>query len=149
MLCVKAAGNAIVAYPYSPTDLIRDTPATSFPSGPLSTATLAEWNVFPVTLTARPNFNPLTHRVVEEQPSFSTDRRSWLQRWSVVPLTADEINAYEAAAAEADRAVLDIVYGNNPDYTGVDYSKLLPAFVKAVRELTAEVESLKAQLAGR
>lgn len=104
MLCVKATGDTILAYPYSPTDLIRDNPGTSFPAGPLSLATLAEWGVFPVSPIAPPAFNPRTQRAVEEAPTRSGT--AWVQRWSIRPLTAGEIaalDAQQAAAVRADR----------------------------------------------
>ena len=104
MLCVKAAGSTIVAYPYSPTDLIRDNPCTSWPSAPLSVATLAEWGVFPVALAAQPAFDPRIQRVAEASPVCSGG--VWSQRWTVTPLTADEIaaiNDQQAADVRADR----------------------------------------------
>ena len=104
MLYVKAIDNQIVAYPYSPTDLIRANPNTSFPSGPLSSETLAEYNVFPVHFANQPVVDALTQRVVELAPLF--DGQSWIQRWDVQALSQDEIDAMtnqQAASVRADR----------------------------------------------
>jgi hypothetical protein len=104
MLYVKAIDNQIVAYPYSPTDLIRANPNTSFPSGPLSSETLAEYNVFPVHFANQPVVDPLAQRVVELAPLF--DGQSWIQRWDVQALSQDEIDAMtdqQAASVRAER----------------------------------------------
>ena len=104
MLYVKAIDNQIVAYPYSPTDLIRANSNTSFPAGPLSSETLAEYNVFPVHFADQPVVDVLTQRVVEIAPVY--DGQSWIQQWVVEALPQDEIdarNAQQAASVRADR----------------------------------------------
>ena len=104
MLYVKAIDSQIVAYPYTQTDLIRDNPSTSFPSGGISPASLAEWNVFPVHFADQPVVDPLAQRVVELAPLH--DGQSWIQQWAVEALSQDEINAnaaQQAAAVRADR----------------------------------------------
>ena len=104
MLYVKAIDSQIVAYPYTQTDLIRDNPSTSFPSGGISPASLAEWNVFPVHFADQPVVDPLAQRVVELAPMY--DGQSWIQQWAVEALSQDEINAnaaQQAAAVRADR----------------------------------------------
>lgn len=42
-----------------------------------------------------------------------------------------------------------LVYANNPDRLEAGYGKLIPVLVKAIQELSAEVESLKSQLKGQ
>ena len=104
MLYVKAIDSQIVAYPYTQTDLIRDNPSTSFPSGGISPDSLAEWNVFPVHFADQPGVDPLAQRVVELAPLH--DGQSWIQQWAVEALSQDEINAnaaQQAAAVRADR----------------------------------------------
>ena len=104
MLYVKAIDSQIVAYPYTQTDLIRDNPSTSFPSGGISPDSLAEWNVFPVHFADQPVIDPLAQRVVELAPMY--DGQSWIQQWAVEALSQDEINAnaaQQAAAVRADR----------------------------------------------
>ncbi len=104
MLYVQAINDQIVAYPYTQTDLIRDNPSTSFPSGGISSASLAEWNVFPVHFADQPVVDPLAQRVVELAPLY--DGQAWIQQWAVEALSQDEINAntgQQAAAVRADR----------------------------------------------
>ena len=104
MLYVQAINNQIVAYPYTQTDLIRDNPSTSFPSGGISPASLAEWNVFPVHFADQPVVDTLAQRVVELAPLY--DGQAWIQQWAVEALSQDEINtntAQQAAAVRADR----------------------------------------------
>lgn len=104
MLYVKAIDNQIVAYPYSQTDLVRDNPSTSFPSGGISPASLAEWNMFPVHFADQPVVDPLAQRVVELAPSF--DGQSWIQQWAVEDIPQAEIDAMtdqQAASVRADR----------------------------------------------
>ena len=102
MLYVKAIDNQIVAYPYSPTDLIRANLNTSFPAGPLSSETLAEYNVFPVHFANQPVVDVLTQRMVEIAPLF--DGQSWIQQWAVEALPQDEIDARNAQKASLVRA---------------------------------------------
>jgi len=104
MLYVQAINNQIVAYPYTQTDLIRDNPSTSFPSGGISPASLAEWNVFPVHFADQPVVDASAQRVVELAPLY--DGQAWIQQWAVEALSQDEINAntaQQAAAVRADR----------------------------------------------
>ncbi len=53
---------------------------------------------------------------------------------------AQEVQVY-------DNDTLRLVYEENPDKLEMSYGKLVPILVKAVQELSAEVEALKAQLA--
>jgi len=104
MLYVKAIDNQIVTYPYTQTDLIRDNPSTSFPVGGISSADLAEWNVYPVHFADQPVVDAATHKLVERTPLF--DGQSWTQQWVVEALSQDEIdarNAQQAASVRADR----------------------------------------------
>ena len=104
MLFVKAINNVIAAYPYTQTDLIRDNPSTSFPAGGISTADLAEWNVFPVHFSTPPAFDHLTERLTELAPLY--DGSSWIQQWAVEPKSQEEIdavNAQQAASVRDDR----------------------------------------------
>ena len=101
MLFVKAINNVIAAYPYTQTDLIRDNPSTSFPAGGISTADLAEWNVFPVHFSNPPAVDQLTEKLVELSPLY--DGTSWVQQWSVEPKSQEEIDAAHAQQASAVR----------------------------------------------
>jgi len=84
-----------VRYPYSPTDLIRDNPNTSFPRGPLADVLLQEWGVVPVQETVPPEHNPLTHEVVELDPVQKDG--AWARNWAVSPLTVGRQAAAQAS----------------------------------------------------
>jgi len=59
--------------------------------------------------------------------------------------------AQELQAAQASTGVNipGLVYANNPDRLEAGYGKLLPVLVKAIQELSAEIELLKNQLKGQ
>ena len=119
MLYVKAIDNQIVAYPYSQTDLVRDNPSTSFPSGGISPASLAEWNMFPVHFADQPVVDPRAQRVVELAPLY--DGQSWIQQWSVENLSQEEISAMTDAQASAIRA------DRNARLAACDWTQVLDA----------------------
>ena len=149
MLYVKAIDSQIVAYPYTQTDLIRDNPSTSFPSGGISPDSLAEWNVFPVHFADQPEVDPLAQRVVELAPMY--DGQSWIQQWAVEALSQDEINAnaaQQAAAVRADRndklkecdwVVTKAVDQNAQDNFGIQIPVAWSTYRQALRDITAQV----------
>jgi len=64
---VLAPNQTVEIYPYSIGDLRRDNPNTSYPRNP-SDATLADWNVFPVTDKPTPDYNPATQNCNQVNP---------------------------------------------------------------------------------
>jgi hypothetical protein len=142
MLYVKAIDNQIVAYPYTQTDLMRETPSTSFPNGILSPVSLAEWNVFPVHYSDQPVVDVLTQRMVEIAPVY--DGQSWIQQWAVEALPQDEIdarNAQQASSVRADRnarlAATDWrVIKALEDGNGLDFN--LAAYRQALRDVPSQ-----------
>lgn len=86
-------------YPYQPTQLRAENPNVSFPSE-MADALLAEFGVYPVQPTSRPEYDPATQTLSEALPSY--ENGAWVQNWTVRDLTADEI----AARAQARRAAL-------------------------------------------
>ena len=149
MLYVKAIDSQIVAYPYTQTDLIRDNPSTSFPSGGISPDSMAEWNAFPVHFADQPVIDPLAQRVVELTPLH--DGQSWIQQWAVEALSQDEINAntaQQAAAVRADRndklkecdwVVTKAVDQNAQDNFGIQIPVAWSTYRQALRDITAQV----------
>ena len=75
-------------YPYSPAQLRRDNPGTSFPAV-MSDALLAEWGVYPVVRVDPPQYDPATEDLSEGLPAFADGQ--WAQTWTVRPLTPEEI----------------------------------------------------------
>lgn len=103
---VKVKNASVDAFPYSIGQLRKDNPHVSFPSD-ITDELLAEFDVFPVLTTEKPDHNKATHRVVEEAPLKDADG-NWRQSWGVVPLSGAELasNAVEArAVAKAERQV--------------------------------------------
>ena len=90
-------------YPYSQDQLRRDHPNTSFPSQ-MSDAMLAEWGVYPVTRVSPPDYNSITHRLVEVQPVEADG--VWTQQWALETLSAEEAAANQA---DADTALYDSI----------------------------------------
>lgn len=132
MLYVKAIDGAIVAYPYSPTDLIRENPSTSFPVGGISTADLAVWNVFPVHFSAPPSIDSLTQKIVESPPLY--DGLSWVQQWAVEALSQEEIDANTAQQASSVRAERDRLL------TATDWIAIKAMETGALAEYSAVIE---------
>ena len=84
-------------YPYSIGQLRKDNPQVSFPKNP-SDELLASFNVIRVQPTDFPAYDPMTQRIEGAQPVFSDGQ--WMQSWSVVPLTAEEIALEQQALQE-------------------------------------------------
>ena len=49
------------------------------------------------------------------------------------------------AATDGNNAILDLVLDENPDRLEAKYNNLLPILVKAIQELSAEIETLKGE----
>lgn len=78
----KINKGVVEKYPYSHMDLVRDFPATSFPS-PLSADDLIDFDVVIVAASPQPEHNALFSYCIETTP-VSIDG-SWVQAWEVVP----------------------------------------------------------------
>ncbi len=91
-----APNNVLVKYPCTLRDLQELYPNVMF-TLPLEAEPLAEYGVVDVVEVAPPTFDNSTQRLVELDPVFSEG--TWTQRWSVVDLTQEEIDAaYNAQA---------------------------------------------------
>lgn len=76
----RGTGDEPDVYPYTIAALKADNPNTSFPAI-VSDALLADFNVYPVTPTDKPDFDALTQTVDEQSPN-ETDG-VWTQVWAV------------------------------------------------------------------
>lgn len=85
-------------YPYTLTELIRSNPATSWPDVP-SAALVASFNVYPVKPSDQP---PSDHTVNLERTAIKEDDQ-WVEKWSVVPATPEQIAERTASQAEEIR----------------------------------------------
>jgi hypothetical protein len=66
-----------------------------------------------------------------------------------VPDTGFIAQDLQAVQVASGVSIPGLVYDDNPDRLEAGYGKLLPVLVKAIQELAAEVETLKAQIAGQ
>lgn len=73
---------------YSIRQLRLDNPQVSFPKD-MSDAALAEYRVFPLSMTEPPAHDPITQNVVEGAPSLMDG--TWVQTWSVEGATAEQV----------------------------------------------------------
>lgn len=109
----------IVAFPYGAAQLMRDNPQVSFPQ-PMSDKVLASFGVLPVTDDAPPAVNPATHRPAILAPV--QEAGQWVRHYQLVPLTAEETQAYYAdlknSISAAAQARLD-AFARTRDYDGI------------------------------
>lgn len=89
---VLIENNTIKQYPYNINDLRLDNPQISFPQN-ITTKLLATFNVFPVTPTDRPQYDPASQKIEEGAPIKVNQR--WQQTWNIVTLTLEEQNKYQ------------------------------------------------------
>jgi len=79
-------------FSYSIELLRRDNPLVSFPQT-IPESTLDEYGVYRVRPTPPPTYNPLSQKLVKEQPSLVDGE--WVQQWQVVDYTTEEIAAQQ------------------------------------------------------
>lgn len=89
-------------YPYTLTDLRRDQSSVSFPRD-ISDETAAEYGVYPVTLADQPADDHTKN--LERTAVRSGD--GWVEQWTEVDASADEITARTEAKAQDIRAERD------------------------------------------
>lgn len=75
-------------YPYTDSQLIESNPGVSFPAS-LNDACRAQFGVYPVTATPKPDFDPINQTLVEDTP-IQVDGQ-WVQVWEVRASSAQEI----------------------------------------------------------
>jgi hypothetical protein len=93
MLYILAINETAETYPYSIGQLRKDNPQVSFPKNPTD-ALLASYNVFPVTATERPVYDPITQNLPESTPILTAG--VWTQVWVVIEATPEEIEQRKA-----------------------------------------------------
>lgn len=95
--------DSVSQYPIGPVEIRRRFPNVSFPK-PLQGVDLSAFGIETVVETAQPSFDPATQRIEEVTPSFVDN--AWQQTWSVIDLTADELQVIsdrKAAAVRSER----------------------------------------------
>ena len=143
---------------YSIGQLRRDNPQVSFPKS-IPDSTLAEFGVYPLRPTERPEFDPMTQRVEEGTPvrqrtknadgTFKADDPAtgedeaweWVQTWDVIALTAEEVAQRQADLVESLKTQRAAAYREEAD----------PLFFEAQRgeadisEWAAKVQEIRAR----
>ena len=145
---VKATNNTVDVYPYSILQLRVDNPNTSFPDS-MSIEQLAEWDVYPVTIMADPNYDPLTHKIQQAaEPDLVND--SWVLVNTVVALTVEEIQHNSNAKAmvvrarrdkllaESDWVTVKAVDQNAADNLGIQVPQVWLNYRQALRDITTQ-----------
>jgi hypothetical protein len=85
-------------YPYELWRLREDYPGTSFPQ-PYERADLTDFNIYKVTPTPKPDYNPATEGLDD---SASLVNGKWVQTWTKRPATQVEIDDFAEKSKQAD-----------------------------------------------
>ena len=105
MALVKIESGAVSQYPYSIGMLRRDNKNVSFPKA-IPDETLAQFDVYSVTVADKPDYDERTHRVSQSSTPTLTGG-SWGVGWNTEAKTADEVQEYDDAAAASVRKERD------------------------------------------
>ena len=105
---------------YTIGQLRRDNPQVSFPKS-IPDATLAEYDVYPLTATERPSYDPITQNLTEGTPALVDG--VWTQVWEISEATPEEIGERKADQLEGIKRERANAYQNEAD----------PLFFKAQR----------------
>lgn len=145
---VKATNNTVEAYPYSIKQLRADNPNVSFPAN-MAEEKLSQWGVYPVTIDTDPSYDPLTHKIQQaSEPALVSG--AWVLSKTVVPLTAEEIQANYDAEAELVRArreellkasdwvTVKAVDQNAQDGLGIQVPQVWLDYRQALRDITSQ-----------
>ena len=87
---VKTQEDQVQIFPYDTGSFLRDNPNTSFPK-PISDETLADYGVYPVTQTSKPEHDAITHIAKPSAPELIDG--AWTQGWTVEPRTDADTRA--------------------------------------------------------
>ena len=77
---VKTQEDQVQIFPYDTGSFLRDNPNTSFPR-PVPDSVFADYGVYPVASTDRPEYDQTTHNAKQLNPVLVDG--VWLQQWSV------------------------------------------------------------------
>ena len=140
---LKAIENKIVEYPYSIQKLKQENTNVSFTNTiDVDYPTLAEYNVYRVFPTARPQYNPNTHRIELTDPVFKNGK--WNENWKTVELSEEEqeiiINSKkDEALALRNRLLFESDWTQYRDISEETANKWAP-YRQALRDITLQEE---------
>jgi len=139
----KIENGTIVRYPYTTAQLRSSNKNISFPLE-ISNDLLAEFNMVQVIVTGQPTYDAMTETVVQGTPVYSLERNRWEQQWSVVSLSAEEIEQKLAGQISTVRKQRNELL-KSTDWTQVDDSPLTnikkaewALYRQALRDVTAQ-----------
>jgi len=139
----KIENGTIVRYPYTTAQLRSSNKNISFPLE-ISNDLLAEFNMVQVIVTGQPTYDSMTETVVQDTPVYSSERNRWEQQWSVVSLSAEEIEQKLAGQISTVRKQRNELL-KSTDWTQVDDSPLTnikkaewALYRQALRDVTAQ-----------
>lgn len=96
---LKKNPNDSIVYPFSLQQLKIENPTVSFPENIEDVA--EEWNCYPVFITSQPEYNSITHTIVESEPELIDGK--YFQKWSVVSYSLEEVKRNKLAFIESER----------------------------------------------
>lgn len=99
---VKVNNQTVEKFPYTIGDLRKDNPNVSFPRL-VSDDILAQYGVFLVQQTNKPNFDEKTQKVEETSPTYTNG--TWIQTWVVTNKSSDEIAEHQIYKSKQLRAM--------------------------------------------
>ena len=134
---VKISNGAVEQYPYTLGNLRRDNSNTSFPKRP-SDEMLADWSVYPVTIADTPNVNDRTQNAIQDALPTLVDG-SWTLGWTVESKTTEEVQDYNAHAAEINRSKRSNLLSETDWWASSDLTmtSAQTAYRQALRDITS------------
>jgi len=137
----KINGDVVAKYPYSRDDLKKDNPHVGFPTNSLSNPDISsEYGVVSVVNSTSPDADS-GFKVEESTPVKDGER--WVQGWSQVPKTAEDIAEDERVASEVQEVYPDwhvnrqIAYGRDEHQIEFITENGLEAWQAKVAEIKA------------
>ena len=138
----KITGDQVAKYPYSRDDLKKDNPNVGFPTNYLSNSGISsKYGVVSVGNSTPPDANS-GFKVEESTPV--KDGESWVQGWSQVVKTAEEIADDERVASEVQEVYPDwhvnrrLAYGREIEQIEFITENGLEAWQEKVAEIKAK-----------
>lgn len=111
--------DAVLQYPYNPSNLRVDHPSVGFPDD-LTGVDLAEYSVAIVEDTAPPAHNAVTHDLSEVAPIKTG--QGWVQQWVTVQVSPAVQQARSAAIGRSIDADVDAIYAAVQGNRGAEYA---------------------------
>lgn len=134
---VKVTSGSVDTYPYTIGQLRRDNPQVSFPKQ-ISTDILADFGVYEVTKTEKPDFNERTETLTEQSTPTGSGS-SWSIGWVKSNKSTSEIAEYDAAKATINRQTRNILLADTDMFGLSDMTMTteMQTYRQALRDITS------------